>query len=193
MRFRPWGILAAVIGGGAYLAALLLPVATIFFLGGIVPFPGYMGFQVQWECLTSTDPQWDRDRVLAACSWFANPAIWIALVCLVIGWWRAAGLSGAAGLILCLVALPLFCGDRVVSGPGYWAWLGSAALPLVWGSVAAVRERRLRPWQPPGRVTLSFPPRLADGRWALPSDDEGEDDEGVTPRRPPEPEWMDGP
>jgi hypothetical protein len=187
MQSKHSGIPGVFIGGWVYLSALLLPVLPDF-----PGFAGYEAFQLGWKALTATAPGWDIDRVLLASSWFANPAIWVALVCLAVGWWRGAAVAGAGGLILCLAVLPR-CWPILSVALGYWAWLGSAALPLVWGSIAAVRESRLRPWQPPGRVALHFPPRLADGRWALTSDDGGEDDEGVTPRRPPEPEWTDGP
>jgi hypothetical protein len=73
---------------------------------------------------------WDREVATLQATWFANPAMWVAFVCLPLGW--RGGAIGAAGIgsFLCLGILttPL---RSVLEYPGYWLWWGSAAMALV--------------------------------------------------------------
>jgi len=76
------------------------------------------------------------DWWLLVAAWLANPAIWIALIFFVDECWRMARVTAGCGLALGLAVLPRY---YLVVGflPGYWFWLGSAALILTASSIVS--------------------------------------------------------
>lgn len=130
---KPARLIAVAVPTGLYLASMFLLVASPFATrtGSKLPsFPGYDAFELGFRALTVLDPDWDLVRVGLAVAWLANPALWTAFVCLLIGRRRTAIVSAviACGLSVCV--LPSWW-DEVSQCPGYWAWWGSSVAALL--------------------------------------------------------------
>ncbi|HEY1376298.1 MAG TPA: hypothetical protein VGF55_05865 [Gemmataceae bacterium] len=94
-----------------------------------------------WRAVTSwmpAEPEW---WVLVA-AWFANPAIWVAILAAGCGRWRMAQVAAGCGLALSLPVLTRY-GGMVGGYPGYWAWVGSAVIVAVASELAAGRQAHL--------------------------------------------------
>ena len=133
--------LVAVCAAGLYALSMLLPTAAPFNPeSNNTTYPGYVAFRA-WKVVLDWSPG-ELDCWLLGTAWLANPAIWLAVVLVATGRWRTAMVAAGCGFVLGLVVLPRFY--PIVSGfPGYWAWIGSAALLLVASlySHLASRER----------------------------------------------------
>lgn len=85
--------------------------------------------------ITTIFPESIWPRVLAA-AWFANPLLWLALICLAWGKFRSAVWLGAAATILALLVLPAWFswyGTSEVPHAAYWTWLACMPLTAVTG------------------------------------------------------------
>ena len=133
--------LVAVSTAGLYAASMLLPAVAPFnpeFSN--TTYPGYVAFRA-WKVVLDWAPG-ELEWWLLGAAWLANPAIWLAVVLVATGRWRAAMVAAGCGFALGLVVLPRFY--PIVSGlPGYWAWIGSAGLLFAAGLFChlASRER----------------------------------------------------
>ena len=118
---RGWLLAAAVL----YVASLWLPA---------IQGPGFP-VQTGLDVLRQGAPAW-RDLIVA---WYANPALWLALV---LGWIplrRAAFASAALGLALALSSFSAgfaaeLAGRSVPAfgfGVGFYVWLGAFGLALI--------------------------------------------------------------
>jgi hypothetical protein len=135
-----WRPLVLVCGGGLYAASLVLPTAAPFNPAfSATTYPGYVAFGA-WKVIFDWKPS-GIDWWLLCVAWFANPAIWCALAFVAGGHWRAAGIAAACGLLLGLVLLPSYH-PIVAALPGYWAWIGSAALVCAASAFVVASESR---------------------------------------------------
>jgi hypothetical protein len=131
--------------GGLYGSAFLLPTVNPYnWATGWGPSPGLTAFRVGFTALTDAGG-WDSERCLVAASWLANPVFWVGILCGAARQWRWAGWLGALSGVLALVVLPRYAA-LVADQPGYWLWVGSAAV-LAGGSgllaFGVVNGRRL--------------------------------------------------
>jgi len=103
--------------------------------------PGSVAFRESWKFLHHAEPNDIGWRALGA-PWFANPAIWIGILLLAAGYWRAATIFGGSASVLALLAISQF-EARIGTEIGYWAWTGSAAILFGQGIVRMIiRGRR---------------------------------------------------
>ena len=115
--------------------AILYGMSMILPVGGSNTFPtftepGYVAFEAGMEAIDRHDLGWHRKRVELIAAWLANPAIWIALVCLAYGRRRAALLAAGAGSVLAMSVLPTWL-RFLIDYPGYWFWWGSAVAAVL--------------------------------------------------------------
>ena len=125
---------------GTHVASFVLPTAAPFNPEfSDTTYTGYVAFGT-WKVLLDWQP-WDIDWwVLGGC-WFANPAVWLAIAFILVGWWRAGAIAAGCGLLLGLVVLPRY--HPIIAGlPGYWAWVGSAVVLLTPSVYMVAREFR---------------------------------------------------
>jgi hypothetical protein len=123
-----------------YAASLLLPTATPFNPDfSDTTYPGYVAFGA-WKVVLDWAPS-KIDWWLLGGAWFANPAIWLAIIFVAANYWRVAAAAACCGLLLGLVVLPRY--HPIVAGlPGYWAWLSSAGILLAASVYSVGRSRR---------------------------------------------------
>jgi hypothetical protein len=155
MKLRSHWLVAAA-SCSLYISSFFLPVAAPFRVYNVgpngvgvpskyPPQPGYVAFRESWNLLHYAEPNDIGWRALGA-PWFANPAIWIGILLLAAGYWRAATIVGGGASLLALMAITQFEG-RIGTEVGYWVWVSSAAILLCAGLVQLVvcRSRRSVP------------------------------------------------
>lgn len=127
---NPARLIAVAVPTGLYLASLFLPVVGSLSSKSTMTFPGYDAFVIGFRALTLAEWDWDLVRFGLAVAWMANPALWAALVCVLISRPRPAIISAgiACGLSACV--LPSWW-EEVSQYPGYWAWWGSSVAALL--------------------------------------------------------------
>jgi hypothetical protein len=113
------------IAAGLYLASMALPVVG-FKVRGWDPTTYVCGYEVFLTSFRAfyADDGWEWERIALVAAWMANPAIWCAFVCLVVGWRYAASILAGTSCILGMCALPEH-GPWIIGLPGYWFWWGS--------------------------------------------------------------------
>ena len=127
---RPiWALVAATVG--LYCTSLLLP-TTSFWKESI---SGYVTFLLGLVMLLGGEPREISWWLIVSC-WSANVAIVSGVILLATNRLRAAWIAGLCGVVLALSGLPVIYSD-VSNYPGFWVWLGSAALLAGWRQKAA--------------------------------------------------------
>lgn len=114
-----------------YTASMFLPFAILPISGtGPVEFATVFGHEAFQGCLRCfyLDGGWDRERVIFASAWMANPAVWCAFVFLAMGWRRMAMICAGVACVLALGVL--YEGTWFIDCPSYWFWLGSTVAAL---------------------------------------------------------------
>ena len=113
-----------------YLASMIVPAFGPVTVWGD-PYPGHEVFRAGYRSVFELgEPGWGRELATLQATWFANPAMWVAFVFLVIGRRRGAIVAAGLGSFLCLGILTT-PGRSVVEYPGYWLWWGSAVTALL--------------------------------------------------------------
>lgn len=138
---------AALLAVALYVASLALPAFRSPLRRSRVVYSGYDAFLVGWRAWVGLDPlDWDGERVILCAGWVANPATWVAVVCLAGGSRQLA--AGFAGVALA-GQLPVGwrCWAIVAGYPGFWCWVAAP----VWLVAAAWAGRLIprRPVEPP--------------------------------------------
>lgn len=87
------------------------------------------------DSVAQTQGEWT-----GAVAWFANPAIWLAIVLLALGKHLYAGFSAAIALSLASYMMLHEHWGLLAPCPGYWCWAGSAALLLLASWITAPRR-----------------------------------------------------
>ena len=128
---RLWLCLATIM---LYLAAMVLPFEQA--IRGRPRFgtnPGWRFFTYGFRDLYAWDrllEPWDFSDLVVRVSWLANPVTWFAILALSINRPRLSVLFSSFGLVLALFLLADFA-PSLIHRPGYWAWVLSAATPLI--------------------------------------------------------------
>lgn len=118
------------VAAALWAASLVLPTAAPFnpqFSDTV--YPGWHAFQGGWRALVAFEPN-EPDWWVLGGAWLVNPLVWVASVAILAGRRRAARGMACAGVALALPALLRFSGI-IAAHPGYWCWLGAAALLAV--------------------------------------------------------------
>jgi hypothetical protein len=101
-------------------------------------YAGEFAFSMGWRSINAWEPG-DLDWWIMSVSWFANPAIWVGMIALVLGRWDIGAAAGACALCLSLLVLTRFAAV-VGPHPGYWIWVMSAAFVLAGSLVSSYRQ-----------------------------------------------------
>jgi hypothetical protein len=120
----------AIVAALLYAVSFLLPTASMFDAQGQpAPYLGWEAFQAGWRALLDFEPSEGPSWALAA-AWLANPLIWVAVATMIAGRQRTCRAVALVAVLLCLPVLAWFSG-AILWHPGYWVWVGSAAILLV--------------------------------------------------------------
>jgi hypothetical protein len=118
---------------------MLLPTARIFVAGS--SYPGYEAFEAAFrvtfliteEELTSDEKKdllGSAEWLEIGAAWFANPAFWLALICIAAGWRECAVVIAGLAVLLSMSVL-LHWWQNLPRLPGYWFWWGSFVAALL--------------------------------------------------------------
>jgi len=91
---------------------------------------GADAFGVGFRATFLFEEEWPLYRIELAVAWMANPAIWLAIGSVALGFRRIAMVAAGIGCALCLSVLPRW-GGELVQYPAYWCWWGSSVTALL--------------------------------------------------------------
>ena len=124
-RYGIAGVAAAI-----YAVSLALPTAAPFNPQfSTTTYNGLDALQTSGQSLMAGEFA-ERDWWVMSAVFLANPAIWVAIIAAWRGYWWIGTAAAGSAVNLALLVLPHY-GGIVMSLPGYWTWLGSAAFLLV--------------------------------------------------------------
>lgn len=138
------------IGAAIYTASLLLPAAEVKAFSS--PHQ-VLGWDALWHGALATHSMLlggsDLDSKIAF-YWLANPALVLAWISLIAGWYRVATLSATLGMLITWI---LFwrASDTVMWQMGYWCW----SLSMLWMALISVQPalQTQAPLPPGGEVS----------------------------------------
>ena len=116
-RVGYWTVIA--VPPALYFVSLLAPAAGPVLKGGS-GFEGHEAYRYAYRGAFELD-DWFPERIELILGWLANPAMWIAFGCVMIGLRRVALVVAGLACGLCMAVLPSW-GKLVVEYPAFWLW-----------------------------------------------------------------------
>lgn len=122
---------AVFVPAAMYLISLMAPVADPFTARYSSPQSGATAFRIGWNAMVGDfEIGWPLERLEIVAAWWANPAIWAALVSYVCGWRKLTMVSAGAGAVLAMGVVPHWW-EILIKHAGFWLWSGSAVVTLL--------------------------------------------------------------
>lgn len=129
---------AAAMTFGVYALAFFLPIRD-----SGTTLVGYEAYLASLDSVLRKLLQGDPDASwLGLFCWSANVLLWMALYAMLARRWVVSLLSGVAATVGSLFFI-LFAGPLSGFSPGYYLWVSSMALPVVFSAVALVRHETI--------------------------------------------------
>lgn len=114
-----------------YAASMFLP-ATGYSIRGSNKDSYILGYEAFEFCFRTLymDEAWSWERIGCVAAWLANPAFWLAIICL-FGHWRFAAILFAGSA--CILAPCILPGSVawIVGHSGFWVWWSSMVAALL--------------------------------------------------------------
>jgi hypothetical protein len=123
--------LAVIVPAAMYLISLMVPVADPLAAPHSSPQTGATAFRVAWNVMfLHYEGGWPLERLELVAAWWANPAIWAALISFAFGWRKPAMITAGAAAVLAMSVVPGWW-EGLIHHPAFWLWWGSAIVTLL--------------------------------------------------------------
>jgi hypothetical protein len=155
--------LAVIFPAAMYLISLMVPVVDPMAAPYSSPQSGATAFRNGWNAMVlDFEGQWPLERLELVAAWWANPAIWAALISFAFGWRNLAMITAGAGAVLAMTVVPRWW-EGLIQHPAFWLWWGSAIVTLL---MAIFGLRRRLPAAAQDYCPLGAPPPRSESNTA---------------------------